>query len=330
MGKLKVEYDLSLTDDMTVREVERVYYEFKKRGFKEDDPDLTLKVSALKMWKTIEKLRFTDEGTRMKIRDLREKAVVARSEFIIIHRVNFSAYSCMTDFYDWCEEKRRLSTNAKRYWKKTEETFRLYQSAHKAIQEYTTWCVLQDHLRLVDDAVKAASVRLEPSITNVFISQRGGKPVKGQLDDIELLAKASVVLLWMRVIRHSYAKFFKEQMLIDGVDFSYDFKYADLSGMSRNFCWMLQQMGVKLVDDKNGDKVLAVFSVDNSSVIETEWNKVMAVVNDDDLVDEKAREAIGMNEKVREKYAQTLKAIDDERMEKEFERLGSVYKVVKK
>ena len=111
-------------------------------------------------------------------------------------------------------------------------------------------------------------------------------------------------------------------------------KIQKLTGISPNtftkYLPTMVEMGLVRFDGKNGDKVLAVFSVDNSSVIETEWNKVMAVVNDDDLVDEKAREAIGMNEKVREKYAQTLKAIDDERMEKEFERLGSVYKVVKK
>ena len=53
--------------------------------------------------------------------------------------------------------------------------------------------------------------------------------MKGQIDDLELLTKAQVSLFYTRVLKYSFADFFHQYIKKCGVDFSYDFKYADVS-----------------------------------------------------------------------------------------------------
>lgn len=325
MAKQTVNYDLSLTDEMTVREVERIYYNVVKEGLSMEDPDLLLKTSAVKMWKLINKLRFTDKATMMKIKELREWASIVRSDFTCIHRANYSAHQAFVNFYDWYENKRKLTINIKRFWRKAENTYMCYQDALLDSQEQSSWSLLQDHMRLVDDAIQEPLSFVEPTILNVFIRQRDGKKVVGQIDDIELLAKASVPLLWTRVIRHGFADFFWQYVKKCGIDFSYDFKYAELSGMSRNFCWMLEQMGIKLHNNQFGDKVLIFFDVDTSSTIEAAWNKVMRLVRDETLADAKAGEAIEMNDTARKKYADVLAQENKKDMDKKIEQLSEKF-----
>lgn len=329
MKKQEIYYDTSLTDEMTVREVERLYNDVLMRGLNMDDTQLLRKTSAVKMWQTINKLRFTNEGMVLKIHELREWATIVRSEFIRIHRVNYAAYRTMENMYDWYESKRRLTPNVKRYWKKTEEAFRRYKCAHRDTLESMSWMVLQDHLSLIDDSLQERVAQVEYSILNAFIRQRGGMKVKGQIDDLELLTKAQVSLFYTRVLKYSFADFFHQYIKKCGVDFSYDFKYADLSSMSRNFVWMLEQMGIKLLDDKNGDKILAFFDVDNSSTIEVAWERLMKDLGDEDLADKKAKQAIDLNPELRQKYEKIFQQEEEITMEKSLERLGEKYNIKK-
>lgn len=325
--KKKVEYDLSMTDGMTVREVERMCNEVEKNGIPDDAPDLKLKTSAVAMWRTIASLRFTEKGTSMKIGELREWASLIRSAFICIHRVNYSAFQAMNSLWYFYEEKRRVNPNAKRFWRKTEDIYMRYQREHSSTLERSAWMLLQDHRRLCDDMLEEPVSQLEHVISNVFIRQRNGKPPVGQLDDIELLAKASVPLLWTRVLRYSFTDFFSQYIEKCGIDFSCDFRYADLSAMSRNFCWMLQQMGIRLHDDANGDKVLDFFDLDNSSTIESAWNRVMSIARDDVLADKSAEKAIEKNSDAKEKYRAAMDDIERKAFDASLERLKQKVKV---
>lgn len=307
--KQVIEYDLSLTDEMTVSQVYGIYCDVKKHGIELTDPEIKTKASALQMWKTLSNLRFSAKANEMKIKELREWASVIRSAFICIHRVNYSAHETMCAFWDWYEEKRKPSTNARRFWEKCDEEYRRYQVCHKTTLSQSAWCVLDDHLRLVNDEVQIQVERLEPVIANSFIHQKACGAVVGQIDDIELLAKASIPLLWSRVIHHSYLNFFEEYVNKCGIDFTYDFRYADLSGMSRNFFFMLKQIGVQLHNDKDGNKILNFFDVDNSSVIEAAWLKVMAVARDENFADKKAIQAINLNDEAKKKYEESIKRL---------------------
>ena len=325
--KQTIEYDLSLTDDMTVGEVQKIYYDIRHNGLDMNAPDIKIKASAAQMWKTLCMLHFTNDAMGMKISELREWASVVRSAFICIHRANYSAHSAMSAFYDWFEEKRKGNAGVVKYWRKTDEEFRRYQNAHRSIQDTRSFNVLDDHLRLFDDVLQPYLRNLKNDLVNLFIRQRDGKSLNGQIDDIELLAIASVCLFFVRVIKYSYTDFFQQYKEKCGIDFSYDFRYADLTAMSRNFIWMLQQIGVKMHDNDKGEKVLDFFDVDHSSVIEVAWKKVIDVMRDEEVVDSTASAALDVNEDIKELYEEKLKEEDEKKLVESIDQLSEKYKV---
>ena len=327
MAKKKIVFETSLADDMTVREVERIYNDVLTNGIKMDDPELLSKSSAVSMWKKINMLRYSDKATMMKIRELKEWAKIVRSAFNKIHLVNYSTYNSMLNFYDWYEEKRRLNYNIKRFWRKTDDAYKRYLQEIYETQERSSYMLMQDYICLTNDSLQGCLSDVESTILNVFIRQRGNKKPVGQIDDIELLTKAQIPLLWARLMQHSYYLFFHYYIKECGIDFSYDFRYAELSAMIRNFYWMLEQMGIKLRGGEKNDKVLSYFDVDKSSTIEIAWNKVTKLMFDDDLADKKALEAINMNPLARMEYAETIRQEEDKHVSDGIEQLCEKFNV---
>ena len=114
-----------------------------------------------------------------------------------------------------------------------------------------------------------------------------------------------------------------------GIDLSIDFRYADVSSMSRNFVWMMEQLGVRFVKDKDGDFALLGIEFDKSVRVEANWNSIVSIVTDDNLMDEMALEAINMNPKAKADYEAIVAKEEQAELDDALGDLGSKFKIGK-
>ena len=229
--------------------------------------------------------------------------------------------------YDWMEEKHLLTRNAIKYWRMIEKEFARYQSEHAALNERASYVAVQDHVRLAYDAVRPLIEPLEIALRDYMIQKRTQMVAAGQKDDILLLSKVAVGLLFAAACRNTDKNFL--QTVIDeyGVNLKADFKYADISSIGRNFVWMVRQLGVKFGRDKDGDAQLLGIDFDKSVRVEAAWNAIVRIVTDSELMDEKALEAINMNPTVKADYEALVAREEEKELNVAIGDLSSRFKV---
>lgn len=304
---MKVEVNLKPVMDMTVREVERIDYEVMKAGGSaKAGIDQQKAIAAMAMWQQMRNLRFTDKGTQMKISDFLNLRQNANEEFIHIHRLNYMSYSAIQDIYDWLEDKKRLTPNVKRYWKQIERTFSDYQKIHCSALDKSAWATVQDHMRLATDRIRPLIEPLEFAIRDYLIQKRADMLSAGQRDDISMLTKFEVGLMFCAALRNTYKQFFARIIHDYGVDLSYDFRYADIGLICNNYSYMMRQLGVKSEKDADGDYQLVGVRIDRSVRVDGAWNKIVSVVTNPDVMDETALEAIYMNPETKKDYERII------------------------
>jgi hypothetical protein len=328
MKKVSYEIDLSVIMDKTVREVERIDYEvISHNGSAASGVDQKVAIASMYMWKQIRHLRFTDKGTMLTIKEFLDARRLIADEFIHIHRLSYLVYRVVLDMYDYLEDKGRVTQNVKKYWKKVERVFYDYQQMHRLGLEKHTWVTVQDHMRLSSDLVIPIMPSLETTARDYLIQKRKVMLEAGQMDDITLLTKVSVCLLFCAALRNTRDHFFSDAIAAYGVDFSSDFKYSDISKMTQNFVWMIQQLGVKFTRDSDGDYVITGASVSDSVRVNSVWNEIVAIMTDPDMQDQTAVDAINMNPKSKEEFDRTIAASEKKELDMAIGNLCSKFKV---
>lgn len=325
---MKYDVKLDLVLDLTVRQVERLDYEvLGKGGLRNVKENIVLYASAVYMWRKIRFLRYTPEGQNITISKLLEAAKEVRDHFLHIHRVNYCTFYMLRDFFDWLEDKGRASHNVVKYWRKIDSAFTSYQKYHFSGMEQKLRSLVEDHMRLARDVISEPVERLEPVVRDWFIAHRSDFVVKGQVDDIGLLSKVQVCLLFLAALRSTYHQYFVDYAKKYGVDFSFEFRYADLSAFSRNFSWMCEQTGVKFSTDDDGDYTLLGIDVEDSQRIEWAWNDVVSIITNNDVMDEVALKAIELNPDAKNEYQDIIAAEEKREYDANIKRLGEKFKI---
>lgn len=242
-------------------------------------------------------------------------------QFIIIHRVNYIIHQSMITVYDILEKENRLKFMVKKRSLQAEEEWEKYEGPRRKICERTAWCTLQDSLRIAHDF-------LTPYLTKLYEATRDYM-IRLGWRDIEVRAWILVTLLLCKVARHSFRAFFKEFEDATGLDFSKCFAYADMSMMERRFAEMSDALGMKTVKDKYGSYDMVGFDIDKAIRVKWAWDAFITALRDNDLMDEAAIRAIGLNPAVEADYKKAMEEAETKQMEENTERLSEKFKVTK-
>ena len=326
--KVKYEINTMLVKDMPLREIMRINAEILRHGGSEKAGiDQQLGIAAMYAYRIIEPFGLNTKGAEMTFGDFAMLRKRVGDEFIHIHRINYMLWWTVLRIYDWMEEKHLLTRNAIKYWRMIEKEFARYQSEHAALNERASYVAVQDHVRLAYDAVRPLIEPLEIALRDYMIQKRTQMVAAGQKDDILLLSKVAVGLLFAAACRNTDKNFL--QTVIDeyGVNLKADFKYADISSIGRNFVWMVRQLGVKFGRDKDGDAQLLGIDFDKSVRVEAAWNAIVRIVTDSELMDEKALEAINMNPTVKADYEALVAREEEKELNVAIGDLSSRFKV---
>ena len=135
--------------------------------------------------------------------------------------------------------------------------------------------------------------------------------------------------MFCAALRNTRNNFFKTIYDAKGFDLSCLFVYSDIGNVCLNFTRMLQSMGVKFDKDADGDDVPAGVDVSKSVRVESEWNNIVYILTDKDLMDEQALQAINMNPKTKEEYESIIAAEDKREMKDAIEQLKLHHNVSK-
>lgn len=326
---MKITIDTRLVKDKTVREVERIDYEVsvrKNTGF--CTPDVA--AAAIFVWRQIRSYRYTQAGENLTIETLTNIARNVRNEFIHLHRVNYMTFFTIQAFYDWIDEKNLGTYNVRKYWSKCERAFSDYQRMHSAQLDRHTWMTVQDHMVLANSVIDEKREELFPVIRDYMIQKRRSMVEAGQKDDIELLHRIQVCLLFLAASRSTHKAFFLDIAKKHGVDFSSEFRYADLEKMRLNFIWMCEQMGVRFTKDKDADYALVGIDIDKSVRVEGAWDAVVSIITDPDIMDDAAKKAIEMNPETRKDYQACMEIAEKKAVEKMLDNVDGNFKIIRK
>lgn len=299
--------DTHIVSNKTIREIERMDYAILKAGGSINAGiDQKEGIAAMCVWKQIRGFRYTEKGTQLTIAQLNEIADDTRIRFLQQHIINYATYNILLDFYDWLCQKRLLTKPAEGFWRKINRTMDDYQKAHASGLDRKTWVLFLDHMRLSFDMIQEEVGKLETTIRDYLIQHRSEVVESGQKDDIAILQKAAVCFIFLTATQHSYRDFFRDIINTHGVDFSSEFRYADLSKMTRNAVWMCEKLGIKFCIDNDGDTVLIGVNINNSIRVNSQWNTIVDILGNTELLDETALHAINLNPETKKEYEEEV------------------------
>lgn len=340
-----------LVADKTVRDIEqintRIQKEIVRRGgiaaikaglSEQIGIPQDVAIAAMIVWNRIEKFRYTEKGAQLTIRELNAIADDTRGRFLQQHVINHIAYFLVRDFYDWLVDKNLIARFSKTesYWRKLDADFKRYQDSYTGMMEMSAKALCMDHISLWQERINPLVDRLEICIRDFLIQHRRQMQEAGQKDDIATIQKVSVCMYFLAIMQSSFVGFFSDIVNEHGVDFSVEFRYADLHKMTLNFVFMCEAQGVKFVTTREYERGLLGVETQQSVRIKAAWKAIVDTLSDEDLNNQTAGEAIGLNEKAQEEYSHILDEYETQQeirkqqeMEEGFKMLAEKFKVTK-
>lgn len=316
-------------DDMPLKDIWGIYEYIKVNGLKSEDKYLLENV--------VEQLRHVDNmlitvsiekevADVMTFGQLKNHYDTARTNYIVVHRVNYIAMDSIIMLQDLLGKRYRFTV--KQFGEKCVAEYNKYMAVIRSGTEYSAYCVLQDHLRLTNEA-------LQPKLEAVFIAIRDrmiglGDNIRNHhaIKDIEILARTQICLYMLRIMKYSRTSFFREFDEQTGADFTKCFAYANLQKIEEYFLEMIRLLGIKTVKTDKGDYDLMGFGSESVRVTWA-WDEMMKFLRDDEMMDATAKQAIDLNPTVAENYRKEIESVENREMEENFEKLQEKFKVNK-
>ena len=315
---------------MPLCEVERIYHVvMNAQGSKNAKVDQKVAIAALYDGPLLSRYNYTAQGKQLKVSEFHTLQRYVGNDFIHIHRLNSTVYTVLLDVHDWLDDRGLITFNVKRWWKMVERTWTDYQNQHKGQIDRPAWIAVQNHMAFVYHEVEPLINPLEVAVRDCLIQHRQELVAAGQKDDITVLTRVQVALLFCAALRNSRRHFFDRFIADYGVDFRFDFVYADITGIIKNFGCMCTQMGVKFDMDKDGDLTLVGITIDKSLRVEQAWDAIANVVTDEELMDEAALKAINMTPETKAEFEREIAMADEQELMKSLGNLSTKFKVSK-
>lgn len=326
--KERYEIDLNLIMDKTLSEIQNTALMIRSKGGSANaGVNQKVGIACLYVWNNIGSYNFTADGMKNTLRNFYDVDTKFGEEFICIHRSNYISYMVLDLMYNWMAEKKMATLNVNRYWKKIHKMFTDYQAAHRSRIDQSSFMTVIDHERIAFSYVEPRLEPLEVAVRDYLIQHRSGIKESGQKDDITLLTKTYVGLMFCASLRNTQSEFFERFEKAFGIDFTTEYKWANINDIGRNFVWMMEQLGIKFVKDKDGDIVLKGVNVENSCRVQSEWKSIVNIVTDEELMDETALQAINLNPKTKADYERVVAEAEEQMLVQAMGDLSSKFKV---
>lgn len=328
MGKIQYKINIDLVMDKTIGDIKYTDSIVRSKGGSVNaGVNQDYGIACMYVWKQLSNYRFTPEGLKLTLRTLYDVDQKFGEDSINLHRTNYMTYMVLDMVYNWMIDKKLFKGNAKKYWKKIYNTFKNYQTEHKSRIDQSSFMTVIDHERLAFNYVEPMIEPLEVAIRDYLIQHRDTMVSNGQKDDITLLVKAQLGIMFCAALNNTRDDFLTRFEKAFGVDFSIEHSWSDISEIGRNFIWMMEQVGVKFVKDKDGDMVLMGVNVDSSCRVKSAWNNIVSVITDEELMDETALKAINLNPETKKDYERIVAQAEDQMLSQAIGNLGSKFKV---
>lgn len=255
------------------------------------------------------KRKLTDKE-KARLDEIETMYDVARTQFIVIHRVNNYAYDTCIRVFDEMEKRGLIKFKAKFLYKKLDKIWHDYLFTIRKNTEEHVYYLLQDNFMLTTDVVR-------PYVGGVINAVRDHLITKG-VRDTQFVAEAETSIQMLKICTHSYKTFFEDVKKECGIDFSNDFMYANMEEFNAIFIQLCSYL-----------HLVTGYDVFKSNMVQFAWNKMLATIRDDDLMDRQAEKAIHLNPVIEEKYNEELNAIENQKMADKVSELSDKFKVSK-
>lgn len=317
--------DTNIVADKTVREVERtdaaIRKYIKEHGGKKGNFDAACQsagvtmeegMAAIFVWNMIRRYRYTSDGERLTIRRVLELKESAISGFIHQHALNYAAHQIIFGFHNWLVEKNLIARFSKTeaYWRKLERDYQEYQDYIVGSNDLPSRSLFSDHMRLSYNNIAGLLEQMEAAVRDYLIQHRAAMVAAGQTDDIATLQRVVVCMYVIAAMQQAYIGYFLDIAKEEGIDFSIDFRYADLQKMGRNFIYMCEAQGVRFCTVNGNERKLTGIDIHQSVRVTAIWNRITDILHDKELANETAARAIDINPKAQEKYADIFAEYD--------------------
>ena len=246
------------------------------------------------------------------------------AHFNLFHVLNYAMYEEYLKVSDMIDEMGLRKFKVKKHMKVCEAIYDAYTDFYHDHQSKETWYLMQDYGRLFYQ-------ELEPKIMFLFVAVDNLLLKLGFVNH-KLEARSICVEDLLIIIEDTWSLFFDTYRQLSGLDFSGEFKQADMREFARNYRVIhddITKPNYKILDTLP-DKSLYVI---NDPQCKAAMSAIRNFINNPDTMDKAAYKAIQFNETIKKEYEADLKKIEDE---KEREKMGDVvgtlsqkYKVTK-
>lgn len=212
----------------------------------------------------------------------------AVERFSMMHILNGIAHSETLKAIDIIDDRNKRKFLVKKYLKKYEARYEDYERFMKIHMEKSAWYLMQDYVRV-------CWTKIEPRVTMLRIACQEYLD-KHNVANADLLAQAEASLLMWQIACDTFFLYFKTYKDMCGVDFTHDFKYAEMHICHDSWMMVAEELAKGLVGIDFGDDKRCVDC----------WNALKNTLDNHDFFNEGALKAITLNKGLLDKYKDKL------------------------
>lgn len=235
--------------------------------------------------------------------------------FNLFHVLNYAMYEEYLKVSDMIDEMGMRKFRIKKHMQKCEAIYDAYTSFYNEHQSTETWYLMQDYGRLFYK-------ELEPKITFLFVAV-DNLLLKVGFTNHKLEARSICVEDLLIIIEDTWDIFFETYKQLSGMDFSGEFKQADMREFARNYRVIhdeINKANYKILDTLPNKSLYVV----DDPQCRAAMSAIRNYINDPDTMDRAAYQAIQFNEVVKKEYDADLKRIEEERNKKEMDNVAEL------
>ena len=205
-------------------------------------------------------------------------------QFPMIHILNIIANTEAIKAIDIIERRGMRRQVLKKILNQYEERYDQYMHFIKNNLNEDVWPLLIDYARASCDNIEGVTNRMRQACYN-YLKKKG-------VAEASLLAQCEVGMLMWQIATDTFRVYFERYFDECGIDYSHNFKYADLSVCRDRWIKATNELskGVKGIDFNDDRRCRDA------------WNDLKEAINTTDFFDKAAAEAVRLNPELKKKY----------------------------
>lgn len=246
------------------------------------------------------------------------------AHFNLFHVLNYAMYEEYLKVSDMIDEMGLRKFQIKRSMKECERIYNAYTDFYHDNQSMETWYLMQDYGRIFYNELEQKIDFLYYAVDKLLM--------KLGFTNHKLEARSICVEDMLIIIEDTWGLFFETYRQLSGMDFSGEFKQADMAEFGRHYRIIHDQItkpNYRILDTLPNKSLYIVDDPECKAAM----SAIRNYINNPDTMDEAAYKAIQYNDSIRAAYDADMKRIEEEKQAKEMENIAAVlstkYKVTK-